>query len=95
MKTRNPIYNALGGVDLEIEHAEFGWMHFTASPDDPEQVGRDLHAQELASGGVAAYVAPPPPPAPTDSPVVAAIKELADGLPAEKRDAVLAKLGGV
>jgi hypothetical protein len=58
MKTRNPIYTADGRIDCEIEHPQYGWIPFTASPDDPEQHGRDIFAAAVASGNVAPYVAP-------------------------------------
>lgn len=63
MQARNPAYNAFGTIDLEVEHPTLGWIPFTASADDPEPFGRDLHAQALAGdfGAVAAYVAPPDP----------------------------------
>lgn len=64
MKTRNPQKNAAGTIDLEIEHPTFGWIPFTASPDDTEAHGRELYAQAVAGdfGPIAPYVAPPPPP---------------------------------
>ena len=65
MKTRNPIYTADGRIDCEIEHPQYGWIPFTASPDDVEPLGRELFAQ--LKGSAAAYVAPPPPPPPTQA----------------------------
>ena len=64
MQTRNPKHNADNTIDMEIEHPTYGWIPFTASPDDVEELGRVLHAAALAGdfGPVAAYV---PPPAPT------------------------------
>ncbi len=32
MEIRNPEYNGLGGIDVELYHDEFGWMPFTAMP---------------------------------------------------------------
>lgn len=62
MNYRNPQYNQRGTIDCEIEHPKYGWIPFTANPDDPEQHGRDLHAAILASGDqIAAYEPPPPP----------------------------------
>lgn len=60
MQVRNPQYNAFGTIDIEIEHPKFGWIPFTADPNDIEQLGRDLHAQALAGefGAIAPYVAP-------------------------------------
>jgi hypothetical protein len=66
IQVRNPKYNAAGTIDMETEHPAFGWIPFTASPDDSEQHGRELYAQAVAGdfGPVAPYVAlPPAPPA--------------------------------
>ena len=62
MDARNPKYNADGSIDLEIEHPDFGWLPFTATPDDPEEFGRTLYAQVLAGdfGTISPYVAPQP-----------------------------------
>ena len=57
---RNAIYNALGGIDLEVNHPQHGWIPFTATTDDPEQFGRDLFA-EASAGDVAPYVPAPAP----------------------------------
>jgi hypothetical protein len=32
-----------GRVDCEIEHPVFGWIPFTASPNDPEYHGRVIY----------------------------------------------------
>lgn len=71
MKTiqiRNPVYSApnKSTIDCEIEHPIFGWIPFTASPQDVEAHGRELFAMlaEGQAGPVADYVPPPPPPAP-------------------------------
>jgi hypothetical protein len=58
MEYRNPKYNRHGTIDCEINHEKFGWIPFTASPDDIEQKGRDLY-EVLVKGNVAPYVAPP------------------------------------
>lgn len=34
-----------GRIDCEIEHPEYGWIPFTAAPDDPELHGRELFEQ--------------------------------------------------
>ena len=44
MNIRNVKYNAAGTIDCEISHPKFGWIPFTASPDDPEGHGRDIYA---------------------------------------------------
>ena len=56
MEIRNAIYNAFGTIDCEINHPKLGWIPFTASPDDSEEIGREVHAQIIA-GAVAQYVA--------------------------------------
>lgn len=69
MLVRNPQYSNADGttIDVELNHPEYGWMPFTASPDDPEELGRDIYAAAIAGeyGPVAPYVAPPPEPEPT------------------------------
>ena len=66
MEIRNAIYNAFGTIDCEINHPTFGWIPFTASPDDDEELGRQIHADILSgkAGQIASYVAPPPQPDP-------------------------------
>jgi len=55
MNYRFAKFNALGTIDCEFEHPIYGWIPFTASPDDVEGIGREVY--ELASqGSVAAYV---------------------------------------
>jgi hypothetical protein len=62
MEARNLRYNWLGTVDMEINHSTYGWIPFTASPEDTEEHGRTLYAQALDGdfGAIAPYVAPPP-----------------------------------
>lgn len=57
MDIRNIKFNAVGTIDCEIQHPVYGWVPFTASPDDPEEYGREIHAAALAAGP-AAYVPP-------------------------------------
>ena len=45
---RNPKDNGNGTLDMEILHKAFGWLPFTASPDDVEPHGRDLYARAVA-----------------------------------------------
>jgi hypothetical protein len=47
-------------IDCEINHSTYGWIPFTASPDDVEAHGREVFAT-LSKGEVAEYVPPPPP----------------------------------
>lgn len=65
MEIRNAIYNAFGTIDCEINHPKLGWIPFTASPDDSEEIGREVHAQIIAgeAGQIAQYMAPEPEPA--------------------------------
>lgn len=59
MEIRNPKYSAPDGsmIDLEINHPDFGWIVFTASADDSEAHGRDLHRASLNGdfGEIAPY----------------------------------------
>jgi hypothetical protein len=41
---RTPAFNASGSIDVEINHPDFGWIPFTASPDDCEDHGRQMFA---------------------------------------------------
>lgn len=59
---RNPSWTAEGLIDCEIEHPAFGWLPFTASPDDPEPHGRDTYAAALLMDP-SPYVEPPLAPA--------------------------------
>ncbi len=63
MDYRNATFNRFGTVDLEIDHPAYGWIPFTASPDDPEQFGRDMF-DSLDLAEVAPYVEPEPLPLP-------------------------------
>jgi len=58
MDIRNPIFTADSRIDCEIKHVVYGWIPFTADPNDVEQHGRDIYAAALAMGP-APYVAPP------------------------------------
>ena len=55
---RNPSYNHLGSIDVEIEHPALGWVPFTASPDDISEEGRELYQAVVAAGDIAPYVPP-------------------------------------
>lgn len=60
METRNLKYNSCGTVDMEINHPAYGWIPFTASPDDTEAHGKELYAAAIAGtlGIITPYVAP-------------------------------------
>ena len=60
MQTRNPIFTASGAIDCEINHPTYGWIPFTASPDDVELHGRELFGS--LKGSAAPYVPVPPTP---------------------------------
>ena len=64
MKIRNSTYNHANTIDCEIEHPVYGWIPFTASPNDEEPHGREIYAIALALGPKQ-YVPPPAPPEPT------------------------------
>jgi hypothetical protein len=61
MNARNPQQTAEVAIDIELDHPIYGWIPFTASPDDPH--GADLYVQAFdgAFGPVAEYVASPEP----------------------------------
>jgi len=64
MEFRNAKYNHIGTIDCEIGHPVYGWIPFTADPNDSEQHGRDIHEAIMAGdvGNIAAYVEPAPTP---------------------------------
>ena len=71
MEYRNPQRTAGEAIDCEINHPVYGWIPFTADPND---VGAEfdvaaLHAALAADPNTLAYVAPPPPP-PSPAPTV-------------------------
>ena len=57
MNFRNAQYNAFGTIDCEIEHPVYGWIPFTASPEDVEPIGAEVF--NAAKASAAAYVEPP------------------------------------
>jgi hypothetical protein len=67
INARNPKFSSENTIDLEFEHPVYGWVPFTANPDDVEPLGRELYALAYsgAFGTPDEYVPPPPqPPAP-------------------------------
>lgn len=56
MEFRNAQFNKHGTIDCEINDADFGWIPFTASPDDIYTVGREIF--EAAKQAAAPYVPP-------------------------------------
>lgn len=63
-------------IDVEIQHPVFGWIPFTASPEDVEAHGRELFAMLAAGEGgpVADYVPPPEPVKPVQAQEAQAIE---------------------
>ena len=59
---RNPAFNAVGTIDCEIEHPQFGWIPYTADPADAQDMGALVYAAALEMEP-APYVAPVPTPA--------------------------------
>ena len=74
MIIRNATQSIGGAIDVEYEHPKYGWIPFTASPNDSEELGREIYALAMKSD-----VAPMPQPS-TDE--IAAkekrIKDIAD-----------------
>lgn len=62
MDVRNPKYNHVGSIDCEINHPSFGWIPFTANPNDVEPLGVEIYTMAVAGefGAIAQYVAPLP-----------------------------------
>jgi hypothetical protein len=53
---KNPVYTADGRIDCEVEHPVYGWIPFTADPNDVESHGREIFTKILEDGSVAPYV---------------------------------------
>jgi hypothetical protein len=62
MNYRNPKYTADGRIDCEIEHPQYGWIPFTADPNDTESHGHALFDLITKEGGIAPYDPPEPDP---------------------------------
>lgn len=54
---KNPRFTADGAIDCELDHPQYGWIPFTASPDDPDEGGRVIHQLLLDGqfGDIAPY----------------------------------------
>jgi len=57
MEYRNANYNIVGSIDCEINHPHYGWVPFTASPDDVELIGLEVFNQ--AKDVAAPYIEQP------------------------------------
>lgn len=57
LNVRNPKYNQHGTIDCEVEHPEYGWIPFTASPEDTVGQGKEIYDKALLEtyGVVAEY----------------------------------------
>ena len=55
LEYRSPKFNSMGSIDCEINHSKYGWVPFTASPEDPEEHGRLLYDAILAAGNIEPY----------------------------------------
>lgn len=58
MEYRNPRYNRHGTIDIELDHPTLGTIPFTASPNDPNEHGREIYAALIAAGGISPYEPP-------------------------------------
>lgn len=65
---KNVRYNAHGTIDCEVEHPQYGWIPFTASPEDAVAEGRLIYekAIEGAYGEISPYVPDPNEPSPLE-----------------------------
>lgn len=71
MEVRSIRYNNSGCIDCEINHKDYGWIPFTASPDDTEKFGADLYSK-LVSGEYGEIAEAPPVPGKTPAEIKAA-----------------------
>jgi len=55
----NAHYDATGTITCDLLHPVFGWIPFTASPEDVEAHGRALFEHIRMTGPVGPYVPPP------------------------------------
>lgn len=60
MNARNPQHAPSGVINLEIEHATYGWIPFSASPNDSDKRGRDLYQRAIDGefGAIELYIKP-------------------------------------
>lgn len=47
IEVRNAVYLEDGKIDCELNHPKYGWIPFTASPDDSQEIGRLVHVEAL------------------------------------------------
>lgn len=60
MNAKNPKFNSIGTIDLELYHTLYGWIPFTASPNDIEEHGRNLYSLAISGnfGEIGPYIKP-------------------------------------
>ena len=63
MDIRNAQYNKFGTIDCEIDHPNYGWIPFTADPDDVEALGEQVFG---AVKDIALPYSPDPEPTPEE-----------------------------
>ena len=80
MEFRNAQYNQFGTIDCEINHPDYGWIPFTADPNDVEPLGAEVF--EAAKDAAGPYV---PPPEPTPEEILAAERAAMVCTPAQMR----------
>lgn len=59
MEFRNPKHNVFGGIDMEVNHPDFGWIPFTADPNDALPIGPELYALASPTAAPADAAIPP------------------------------------
>lgn len=60
MNYRNAKYNKYGTIDCEFLHPHYGWIPFTAGPEDSSEIGRALFDVIDSDGTAEAYIAEEP-----------------------------------
>jgi len=55
---KNAIYNEFNTIDCEIEHPIYGWIPFSACPNDCEEHGRNLYHKIKKDGNISPYAPP-------------------------------------
>lgn len=83
---RNPVRTSAGHINVEYNHPQFGWIPYTASPDDDQEVSRLIFAACEAgdAGEVAAYVAPERTPDDIRAELTAVVQAHLDAVAAER-----------
>lgn len=47
MNVKNGNFNHDQTIDCEYQHPDFGWIPFTADPNDPEELGREIYRRAV------------------------------------------------